>query len=702
MQGCMSIVGITDSRTCGKNGPSQGAGMGYQWGYDRHSRGASAEAGIQRQAHSLGLDSRSSLRLAGMTLEVEAPRENRPMPETDIPLVPEFEPPSREAWLELVDKVLKGADFEERLVSRTADGLRVGPLYTRGDAGAAASPGPSERRVAAGHRWDIRQRHAEPDPKAANAAILQDLEGGATSLLLQIEAPGQAGLSYRAGPLAKALEGVFLNACTVAFDARENTMDAAGSLIEIWREASIGENVRHGAFNLDPLGTLAATGTLYYPAQQSCDIAGKFAADCRTMTHVTALLADGTPYHEAGASEAQELAAMLATLVAYLRACESAGLRPRAALGKIALGLAADTDLFLTIAKLRAARRLARRVAEACGAESAAGSAHLTVATSARMMARRDPWVNLLRTTTACAGAAFGGADAISVLPFTWALGKPDTFARRIARNTHLVLQEESAAGRVIDPAAGAWFIEKLSDDLAQKAWTLFQEIEAKGGMAAALEAGFVQAEIGRVAEARASDIATGRAELTGVSAFASLREDGVKVEPHPTPDPIVKGGTLVAPLPPRRLAEPFERLRDAADDHLAKTGKRPQVFLTNLGDLAAHSARSTRMKNYLAAGGIEAIGEDGFHNSAEAGKAFADSGAHVACICGSDQAYAELAEATAGALKAAGAKRVLLAGRPKGLEAALVSAGVDDLISAGGDAIATLAKLHEALGVPR
>src|SRR3990172_8798943 len=264
------------------------------------------------------------------------------------------------------------------------------------------------------------------------------------------------------------------------------------------------------------------------------------------MTRVAALLADGMPYHEAGASEAQELSSMLATLVAYLRACEAAGLRPRAALGKIALGLAADADLFLTIAKLRAARRLAHRIAEACGAESAAGSLHLTASTSARMMARRDPWVNLLRTTTACAGAGFGGADAVSVLPFTWALGKPDAFARRIARNTHLVLQEESAAGRVVDPAAGAWFIEKLTDDLAKKAWGLFQEIEAKGGMAVALESGFVQAEIGRVAEARATDVAVGRTQLTGVSAFARLSEDGVKVEPHPTPEPILKGGTSV------------------------------------------------------------------------------------------------------------------------------------------------------------
>src|SRR5262249_3466358 len=195
-----------------------------------------------------------------------------------------------------------------------------------------------------------------------------------------------------------------------------------------------------------------------------------------------------------------ELAAMLATLVAYLRACETAGFAARAAFDKIAFALAADADLFLSIAKLRAARALLARVAEACGAATSAQHMHVTATTRERMLARRDPWVNMLRTTMACAGAAFGGADAIGVLPFTWALGKPDRFALRIARNTHLVLQEESALGRVRDPAHGAFFIEKLTADLAEKAWGLFQAIEARGGMARALESGFVQEQISVVA----------------------------------------------------------------------------------------------------------------------------------------------------------------------------------------------------------
>jgi len=613
------------------------------------------------------------------------------------PTAPEFDPPSRDAWLALVAKVLKGADFDARLVARTADGIAVQPLYTRADSVPGAAP--AARSVHFPGGWDVRTRHAEPDAASANAAILEDLAGGATSILLQVQAPGQVGLGYGAEALAAALKGVFLEACVVALDARENTMDAAGSLIEVWRSAGIGENQRRGAFNYDPLGVLARTGTLYYPAPRACELAARFASDCRTMTNVTALLADGTPYHDAGAGEAQELAAVLATLVAYLRACEAAGLRPRSAFAKIAVALAADADLFLTIAKLRAARRLLARIAEASGASRAADRMHIWAATSQRMMARRDPWVNLLRTTVACAGAALGGADAVTVLPYTWALGKPDAFARRIARNTQLVLQEESGLGRVADPAHGSWYVERLTEELARKAWERFQAIEAKGGMGAALESGLIQDEIDAVAAARERDIATGRLELTGVSAFPTLAADGVAAEPWPAPDPVVKGGTSVRPLPLRRLAEPYERLRDAADAHRARTGRPPRVFLATLGAQAGHAARAAWARNFLAAGGIEAIESGELHSSVDAGRAFAESGAAIACICATDEVCAELGEAAAGALRAAGAVRVLLAGRPRSAHA-LETAGVDTFIAAGCDAPATLAALQEALGV--
>jgi methylmalonyl-CoA mutase len=617
------------------------------------------------------------------------------MSDGETPLVEEFAKPSREAWLKLVDEALKGADFGARLLSRLADGLTIQPLYTRPDA-EGGNPDLQRRHS---NRWDARQRHAEPDAKRANAAILEDLAGGVSSLLLQIAAPGQAGIAYGRSALDETLRGVMLGSCAIALDARENTFDAAGSLIAMWRAAGIPEEQRAGAFNLDPLGVLAKSGTLYYPPERSCAIAAKFAGDCRAMPNVRALLADGRPYHEAGGSEAQELAAVLATLVAYLRACENEGQPPRSALAKIALGLAADADLFLTIAKLRAVRRLVARIAEVCGAEGA-GRLHITATTCERMMTRRDPWVNILRTAVACTGAALGGADAITVLPFTWALGRPDAFARRIARNTHIVLHEESALARVGDPAAGSFCLEALTDALAKSAWTQFQDIEAKGGMARALHDGVMQGAIAKVADVRAKDIAHGRPALTGVSAFALLAGDGIDVEPHPTPPPIVKGGIKVEPLAVRRLAEPFERLRDVADQHLARTGKRPQVFLAALGAPETHAARVTWIGNFLAAGGIEAPSSDALHSPSDAARAFADSGAAVACICSSDRRDAKLAEATARALRAAGARKVLFAGRPEGGEVALMAAGIDAFIVAGGDAPETLAMLQRSLGV--
>jgi methylmalonyl-CoA mutase len=620
-----------------------------------------------------------------------------------------FEPASEQRWLDLVAKILEGADFERRLVSRTADGLRIKPLYTRADALAGAETavpgaapftrGSSTERPRPG--WDIRTIHVETDPKAANAAILEDLAGGATSICLQIAAPGGIGLPCTGADLAAALEGVDLELCPVALVAGEYTADAAGSLMALWRARGIEDGKCRGAFGADPLGTLARTGALYHPAERSIDIAAGLAAGTRAMPGVTALMADGHPYHAAGASEAQELAAMLSTLVAYLRGAERAGLAPADALPRIAIGLAADADQLLTIAKLRAGRRLVWQVASACGAGDAAGRVQLASATAWRMLARRDPWVNMLRAAVGCAAAGMGGADAIVVLPFTWPIGKPDAFARRIARNTQIVLLEESGLGRVADPAGGSWYVERLTDDLARKAWAIFQEWEGAGGMAAALGSGLVQDQIAATAEARAGDIATGRIELTGSSAFPRLGGDGVTVEPWPGPPLSADlNGEKVARLRMARLAEPFERLRDRADAHAARTGTPPRIFLANLGTLNDFGARATWVRNFLAAGGIEAVGDGGFTSSAEAGKAFAESGAWIACLCSSDAVYGELGEATASLLKNAGARRVLLAGRPKGREAALRMAGVDELLVAGCDAVETLGALQAALGV--
>jgi methylmalonyl-CoA mutase len=408
---------------------------------------------------------------------------------------------------------------------------------------------------------------------------------------------------------------------------------------------------------------------------------------------------DATVYHEAGATDATELAALGATLIAYLRTFEAAEVSPAEALEEIAFTVSADTDLFATVAKLRAARRIIWRIADASGAGEAASALHLSAQASTRMMAKRDPWTNMLRSTLACAGAALGGADAITVLPFTAALGEPDDFARRAARNIQIVLQEESWLGRVLDPMGGSWYIEALTGELAKAAWIILQEIEADGGIIAALDKGTIQDRIAADAAKRAHAIATGRQSLTGVSAFPLLGDDGVSVGPAPKA-PAVTWDQMVRPLTPHRLAEPFEALRDAADAAQARSGREATVFLASIGAVIDHTLRSTWVQNYLAAGGIRALTSDGYASADEAARAFKASGASIACISSSDALYAEHAEATAKALKAAGAKRVLMAGKPGEQEAALKAAGVDQFLFAGADAISTLKGLQERLGV--
>jgi methylmalonyl-CoA mutase len=625
------------------------------------------------------------------------------------PLAADFEAATRAEWLALVDKAIKGADFEKKLVTRTADGIRIEPIYTRETSVAAlqtAVPGhaPLTRGASAevqGLGWEIRQRVNAGNPDQANREILSELEGGSNGIVLEIEAPGQTGCRIQsAADMTAALAGMRLDLAPLELRAGLGAADAASHLVAALSGLGIPPQSAQVFLGLDPIGSLARWGTLPSPIQQVLIETMALAREARDAAPaMRTVKVDATLYHEAGATEAFELAALGATLIAYLRMFEAAGIAPDEALGQIAFTVSSDTDLFATVAKLRAARRIIWRIADASGAGDAAAGLHLSANSSFRMMARRDPWTNMLRSTLSCAGAILGGANAITVLPFTAALGEADDFARRTARNIQIVLQEESWLGRVLDPMGGSWYIEALTDELAKTAWGLLQEIEGKGGIIAALDQGFVQDKIATDAAARAKAIATGRQELTGVSAFPLLGDDGVKVRP-PRKAPAVRGKEMVRPLAPHRLAEPFEALRDAADAHAQKTGQELKVFLASLGPVIEHTARSTWIKNYLAAGGIAALTSDGYASAEEAAQAFKASGATAACICSSDALYAEHAEATAKALKQAGARLVLMAGRPGDREAALKSAGVDQFLFAGADAVATLKGLQEKLGI--
>ncbi len=413
--------------------------------------------------------------------------------------------------------------------------------------------------------------------------------------------------------------------------------------------------------------------------------------------------ADGRVIHNSGGSEAQELAYVLAVAVEYLRAFAAAGIALDAARAMLAFRLAADADQFLTIVKFRSLRKLWARIQDACGLTPA--PAFVAAETAWRTMTQRDPYVNMLRATIAVVSAGLGGADAVSVLPFTLALGLPDAFARRIARNTQLVLLEESNLAKVTDPAAGAGGIEDLTEKLCRAAWSLFQEIEQAGGACAALTQGLIQRKVAAVRAEREKAVARREDVLTGTSDFPDLAEvqvtvlDVASVAVPPLSADTTATHAAFAPLPSIRLAQPFEELRDASDRMLARTGARPKIFLANLGTLADFSARATFAKNFFEPGGIEAVTNDGFASHEDMVAAFKASGAKLACLCSSDKVYAAEAVAAAQALARAHATHIYLAGRPGELEAELAAAGVASFVHVGCDVLQELKLAYRALG---
>ncbi|REF00119.1 methylmalonyl-CoA mutase family protein [Thermomonospora umbrina] len=595
-------------------------------------------------------------------------------------LAADFPPAERDRWRELVKGVLRKsgaatedtplADVEGLLTRRSHDGIPLGPLYTADDT-VPARPGlaprvrevrPEGEGLAA---WDVRQRHTDPDPVATNEAALTDLENGATSLWLTV---GESGVPVEA--LARALKGVHLDLAPVVLDAGAQTTEAAEAFLALIVERGMSDTAL-GNLGVDPLGLAARTGV---PAEVASAAAP--AVRCaREFPRLRAVTVDGTPYHDAGGADAEELGAALAAGVAYLRALTEAGLSVEEAFGQLEFRYAATADQFTTIAKLRAARRLWDRVAEVGGAGPVVQRQHAV--TSSAMMTRHDPWVNMLRTTVACFAAGVGGADSVTVQPFDARLGLPDAFSRRIARNTQTLLLEESSLARVVDPAGGSWFVERLTDDLARAAWEWFTEIERAGGAAEALSSGLVADRLAATWERRRKDVARRKAPITGVSEYPDLAETPPERAPAPEPP----GGGL----PRVSHAQDFEALRDRSDAHLAATGERPKVFLATLGPIAVHTARAGFAANLFQAGGIETItGEP---------DAFAASGARVACVCSGDKVYEDRAAEAARVLKEAGAVRVWLAGKGS-------YEGVDANVYAGCDAVETLRTALRDLGV--
>ncbi|WMT77895.1 methylmalonyl-CoA mutase subunit beta [Bradyrhizobium sp. Ash2021] len=607
----------------------------------------------------------------------------------ELRLAADFAPATYDDWRKLVDGVLKGAPFE-KLVGKTSDGLKIDPIYPR-----AKGATPVAARPAAAP-WQIMQRIDHPDAKQANAQARHDLENGATGLTLVFAGANGAygfGLEPTAEAIEQVLDGIYLDAgIAIELQIGPQSRMAAIHVAEYVKRKGLSPAACAIRFGLDPLGACAVWGSSPYSWPEIVPaVTGAIKGLAAMGFKGPFAAADGRVIHDAGGSEVQELAFVLASGVAYLRAIEQAGVTLEDAQGMVYARLSADADQFLTLAKFRALRLLWARIEQACGLTPK--PLYVAADTAWRMLTQRDPYVNMLRATMATFSAGLGGANAITVLPHTLALGLPDPFARRAARNTQLVLLEESNLAKVSDPAAGSGGIETLTKQLCETAWALFQEIEKAGGLFASLEQNLIQRKVAATRAVREANIARRRDVLTGASEFPNLHEAEVAVlDAKPVAlAPYGEARFKFDALPPMRLAAPFEALRDKSDTQLKNTGARPRIFLANLGTPTNFTARAAFAKSFFETGGIEALDTPGFTEPIALAAAFKASGAAVACLCSSDRVYAALAGAAAKALQAADAKHIYLAGRPGGQEAGLRAAGVGDFIFAGGDALATL-----------
>jgi methylmalonyl-CoA mutase len=695
------------------------------------------------------------------------------IPET-FSILDDFPPVPYEAWRALVDKDLRGAPFEKRLVSHTYEGIDIAPLYTDRDHDHANDPagfpgvaphtrGSAPERDPEG-AWDIRQERREPSPDLANARLLDDLRHGVTSVLLRFDIPGRHALdaddpaaASLAGAdgvsisspddLAHVFQGVHLGMIGVALEAGEAFLPASALLLSLYRARGVDPGETRIAFNADPLAVLAREGRIGVPLEMLYDRMAELATHtARDLPGCTSVRVGTAPYHHAGATAAQDLAFAMATGVEYLRALTARGLTLDEASGQLLFSSAVGCQFFLAACKTRAARRLWSRVIGASGGRWTGMRQH--VRTSKRVMTTRDPWVNILRNVACCFAGAIGGADCITTEPFDGAIGHPTELSARIARNTQIILQEEVGLARVIDPAGGAWFAERLTDELCAKAWAIFQQIERLGGMGEALRTGWVFGQIDSVFQARSGAIARREDAITGVSEFPDPGEKPVARNDWDA-DAIRRGnaervrlfrasrggltriqdGTMTglieaaaggatlgdlgralpggeavelpAPIAPHPYAEAFERLREACDRHHALCGRRPGVSLVNLGPAIKHGARSGFSVNFFGAGGFRVIQSGAIRDADEAAAFFTGSGERIAVLCSSDDLYASMVPTIAPALHRAGAASIVLAGRPGANEADWRAAGVDRFIYLKCDAVKILGELLGELGVP-
>lgn len=706
-----------------------------------------------------------------------------------LDLQKDFNPPVFEEWREQVEKDLKGADFEKKLVTKTYEGISLQPIYTRKDTEnlnyVNSFPGQTDCRrgtVASGYTadaWEICQEIQTGDAKEFNDALLNDLGRGQTAVNMQLDSAtklgkdadyadasqvGDKGLSISAiKSISRALKNVDLKITPVYINTGFSSLPFLTVLNAYLKNNNLNISYLTGSIEADPLSYLAEYGSLPVSLKDAFDelsVVTRYIIS--NSSNLKTVSVNTSVYSDAGASAVQELAFAMATAVEYLNSLCERGFTADEIASKFRFTFGIGTNHFMEIAKFRAAKILWANVLENFGAEASKVKMTIHGKSSAFFQTELDPYVNMLRTTTEAFSAVVGGVDSLHTNPFDESFNLPDTFSRRIARNTQIILKEESHLDSLIDPAGGSYFVEKLTDEIATAAWTLFRQIDENGGMAASLQSGFIQGIIKEVADARKKDYSKRKSVLVGTNMYANMKEEKIasrKTDPqifhkkrseylqkyrvsgdqekhsaileklqslvgdHTTEavniatEAVLEGATIgeissafrasdetgisIEPLKIERAGKIFEDLRNASDNYLAKTGKRPQIFMANMGSLKQFKARADFSRGFFEIAGFEMLDNKGFSSAGEAVAAAVDSKAPAVIICSTDDTYPELVPPIVKGIKDADpAVAVILAGYPKEQVESHKASGVDEFIFLGADAYGILSGLMKKTGV--
>jgi len=704
-------------------------------------------------------------------------------------LFAEFPYATYEEWRQVAEKSLKGASsFEKKVITKTYEDIDLQPIYWQKDVAdlphMASLPGfpPYVRNnEALGYLLkprEVSQEFAHGAPGLLNQAARSDLERGQTELNILLDRAALAGLDAdeadscdvgregvsisNVSDIARVLEGIDVERIPVYIQAGLMALPVAALLAAFMRQQGKSTKKLRGCIVMDPLAVLAREGTLPISLEGTYDTMAQLTTWAREHApQLQTIVVQGHPYHDGGGHAVQELAFIMATAVEYLSELQDRGLSINDAAARMRFSFSVGAPFFIEIAKLRAARLVWAEVVSAFGGDKNAKKMFIHVCTSAWNKTIHDPYVNLLRTTTEAFAAVMGSADSLHVGAFDQAVRPAEDFSRRIARNIQIILNKECKFAVPVDPPGGSWYVEKLTDSIARKAWSLFQEVEAKGGMSEALREGFPQTQVAQTAARRKTNIARRKDIIIGTNMYPNLNEKPLAVQPvdheaiqreqsahladyrvstdqvrsqssleklarasevservvEAAIEATLSGATLgdlartllttgavaleVSAIQIHRSAEMFEYLQSASELYKDKTGSRPKVFLANMGPIPQHKARADFATGFFEVGGFMVIQNDGFPTVEAAGRAVIDSGAPIVVICSTDNTYPELVPPLTKLVKKASPDTtVILAGRLADHMDSFRQAGVDDFIYLGTNCYELLLNLMKQKGV--